>query len=73
MGLVGAFLGSAAGLLFGAGWHEGAGPALAGPIWLSAPWWLAVITGAPLIAALAGWLPSFLAAQQDPAVVLSRE
>ncbi len=73
MGLAGACLGSAAGLLIGAAWHEGAGPAPLTPVWLTASSWLAVIAGAPLIAALAGWLPSFLAAQQDPAVVLSRE
>jgi len=73
MGLTGACLGSAAGLLIGAAWHEGASPAPVSAVWLSAPWWLAVMAGAPLIAALAGWLPSFLAAQQDPAVVLSQE
>ena len=73
MGLAGACLGSAAGLLIGAAWHEGTSPAPVGPVWLNAELWLAVIAGAPLVAALAGWLPSFLAAQQDPAVVLSQE
>ena len=34
---------------------------------------LAVLAGAPFVAALAGWLPSFMAAQQDPAEILSQE
>ncbi len=32
-----------------------------------------VLIGAPLLATLASWLPSMLAAQQDPAAVLGRE
>lgn len=73
IGLAGAGLGSAAGFLIGAAWHEGAGPAAISPVGLNPAWWLAVIAGAPLLAALAAWLPALLAAQQDPAVVLSEE
>ncbi|MBN1419494.1 MAG: FtsX-like permease family protein [Planctomycetes bacterium] len=58
MGLAGALLGYAAGIVAGPG-----SAALLG----------AVVAGAPLLAALAAWLPAMLAAQQDPAIVLREE
>jgi ABC-type lipoprotein release transport system permease subunit len=36
-------------------------------------WLAAAVVGAPVLAALAGWLPAMVAARQDPAEVLSRE
>ena len=73
MGLAGAIPGYAGGLLAGALWREAgekAGTAMAG--------WdpmlgLAVLAGTPLLALLAAWLPAYLAAQQDPAQILTGE
>ena len=70
IGLAGACLGLAAGYLVGALWHEGAVSAPAATVHLGPRLWLAAFVGAPIVAALAGWLPSYLAAQQDPANVL---
>lgn len=60
IGLVGAALGYPAGLLTGA-------PAV------DSRMLPAVLAGAPVLAALASWLPALLAAQQDPADVLREE
>ena len=73
MGIAGACLGLAAGFLVGSLWREGATSAQGVSVRLDAPLLLAVLIGAPVVAALAGWLPSYLAAQQDPAEVLSQE
>jgi putative ABC transport system permease protein len=70
MGLTGAVLGYGGGLLIGACWHEGPGLA-ATAVGLNPRLALAVLAGAPVLALLAAWLPSFLAAQQDPAEVLN--
>ncbi len=73
LGLVGAALGYVAGRLIGAAWREtpGAPPiemALIEPRML-----LTVLVAAPVLAALASWLPAMVAAQQDPADVLREE
>ena len=63
-GIAGALAGGLAGLLAGTVWGETSGlilpfdPAL----------WLGVLLGAPLLAALASWLPALWAARQDPVV-----
>ena len=72
-GLAGACLGYLAGRLVGILWREapGAPPihlALVDPRLL-----LVVLAAAPLLAALASWLPAISAAQQDPATVLREE
>ena len=72
-GLAGAGVGYVAGRVIGLMWREGAG---APPIHLALvdPRLLAVVLcAAPLLAALASWLPAITAAQQDPAVVLREE
>jgi len=72
MGVVGAGLGFGAGVLVGTVWREGAAaPSVA--VHFDPALLLAVLAGAPFVAALAGWLPSFMAAQQDPAEILSQE
>ena len=72
MGVVGAGLGFGAGVLVGTVWREGAAaPSVA--VHFDPALLLAVLAGAPFVAALAGWLPSFVAAQQDPAEILSQE
>lgn len=58
MGLAGALIGYAAGILAGPG---------------STALLAAVVAGAPLLAIVAGWLPAMIAAQQDPAIVLREE
>ena len=72
MGVVGAGLGFGGGILVGAIWREGVG-AQGVPVPFDPTLLLAVLAGAPLVAALAGWLPSYVAAQQDPAEILSEE
>ena len=72
-GFIGGALGLGIGLLMGWLWHEGPVTLPAAAIHLDVRWCLAVLAGAPLLAALASWLPSFQAAQQDPAEVLSQE
>jgi ABC-type lipoprotein release transport system permease subunit len=70
-GLAGAALGYAAGMAIGAAWKEAAGHT---PVpWLNPTLLVAVLASAPLLAALASWLPALLAAQQDPANVLREE
>jgi putative ABC transport system permease protein len=73
VGLAGAGLGYAPGLLLGAGWREGSGGGATTALRLDPLLAVAVVLGAPLLAMLAGWLPSYLAAQQDPAEVLRQE
>jgi len=70
IGLAGACLGYAAGLLFGALWQE---PPAAPRLAALAPdpkLAIAVFLAAPFVAVLAGWLPACIAARQDPAVAL---
>ncbi len=68
LGLFGALLGCAGGFIVGAvrgelPWGE-----------LFDPWLAALVVGfAPLLSGLASWLPAMIAAQQDPAAVLSEE
>lgn len=59
-GVVGAALGVAAGML-------------ATQSVIAAHWLPVVLVTAPLLAALACWLPAVIAAQQDPAAILSKE
>jgi len=73
IGLAGACLGLAAGLLVGTFWQEGLGATQVAAFHLEPRLIVAVLLGAPLVAAVAGWLPSYLAAQQDPAEVLIEE
>ena len=61
-GLIGAAAGTIAGLL-AAGFQQGIDPILLP----------AVLVGAPLLAAAAGWVPAMIAARQDPATVLREE
>lgn len=65
-------LGAALGLLVG--WAITIGFTRLTPSQLIDPAVIAIaLIGAPLLAALASWLPSMLAAQQDPAAVLGKE
>ena len=73
IGLVGAGLGLAAGFLVGALWSEGLGAGPGTALRWDPQLLIAVLAGTPLVAAFAGWLPSYVAAQQDPAEVLSQE
>lgn len=68
IGLIGAVIGYAAGLGAGSGLVGASVADLIDPIAA-----LAVLIAAPLIAALAAWLPAMIAAQQDPAAVLCQE
>jgi len=75
-GFVGAVLGWAGGFVVGALWGRAEG-VTAGTVGLAAlvdvPLLVAVLIAAPLLAALASWVPAILAAQQDPAQVLRQE
>jgi hypothetical protein len=69
-GLAGAGLGIAAALAFAAGWTEATAAdagRLEGVDWR---WLAGAAILAPILAALASWLPAMVAARQDPAVVL---
>lgn len=70
IGLAGACLGYAAGVGVGALWQETPGAPPVAAVWLYPDLAIWALLGAPLVAAMAGWVPSYLAAQQDPAVVL---
>ena len=73
IGVAGALAGAAAGFAIGIGWDRLAtGEAHTADL-LSAGLFAAVLLAAPLLSAAASWLPALLAAQQDPAVVLSQE
>jgi ABC-type lipoprotein release transport system permease subunit len=70
MGLAGAGLGYAAGLLFALAWNgvptmHAAVSAMLAPAWIAG-----ACVAAPLLAAGASWLPALLAARQDPAAIL---
>jgi putative ABC transport system permease protein len=76
VGICGAFLGYALGMLVGArGYLSGLGDASTGNAaafrQLFAPEWLLLaIAVAPVLAALAAWIPALLASRQDPAAIL---
>ena len=73
IGLAGACLGYFVGRFIGVMWREAPG-AVPIPMALIEPrLLLLVLVAAPLLAALASWLPAVCAAQQDPAVVLREE
>jgi len=72
-GLTGALLGYAAGATVGTFWTEAAGAARVTVPWLDPVRLMIVLATAPVLAALASWLPALLAAQQDPAEILSKE
>ena len=68
IGVLGAACGLALGLLVGTLPNEASLPQVVDPASAAA-----VLLGAPLLAALASWLPSMAASQQDPAAVLGKE
>jgi hypothetical protein len=69
IGLAGAILGYGVGVLVATRWFQRpTGPVRWDP-WLL----LAAVVLAPLFSVVAGWIPALLAAQQDPAEVLSEE
>jgi len=68
IGLLGAACGFALGIAIGAGFTRVEVTQLVDPL---AP--RIVLLGVPLLVALASWLPSMLAAQQDPATVLGKD
>src|SRR5262249_25575046 len=65
VGLLGALLGYAAGLLVGVLWGEGPASGVFDPLQLAL-----VVAAAPVLCGLASWVPALLASRQDPAVVL---
>jgi ABC-type lipoprotein release transport system permease subunit len=65
VGLLGALLGYAAGLLVGVLWGEGPASGVFEPLQLAL-----VVAAAPVLCGLASWVPALLASRQDPAVVL---
>lgn len=73
IGLGGAFLGYLAGRLVGATWREAPGAPSIQIAFVDPKLLLLVLVAAPLLAALASWLPAMSAAQQDPAEVLREE
>lgn len=73
IGLGGAMAGYAAGRVVGATWREAAGTPPVPMAFIEPQLLLLVLVAAPLLAALASWLPAMSAAQQDPADVLRQE
>ena len=73
MGAAGAAVGYLVGLTVVGLWGEQAVSLPNIARWFDYKMCLGVLAGTPLVAALAGWLPSFMAAQQDPAEILARE
>ena len=73
IGLCGAAVGYLVGRTVGSRWHEAVdGPTV--PIAFFDPrLFLLALVAAPLLSALASWLPAMVATQQDPAVVLREE
>ena len=70
IGLAGAGLGYVAGRLIGILWRESPGAPPVSLAFLDPAVLGLVLVAAPLLAALASWLPAFSAAQRDPAEVL---
>jgi ABC-type lipoprotein release transport system permease subunit len=73
MGLAGACLGYVAGREIGLLWREAPGVPPIDLAYVDLRLLLLVLAAAPLLAALASWLPAMSAAQQDPATVLREE
>lgn len=73
IGLVGAVIGVAGGLAIAAFWQGM--PSWRDMLAMASPpdVYIAAVALAPLLAAAACWLPAYLAAKQDPAVVLQKE
>ena len=67
-GLAGALPGGLVGALLGSAWGGAADRLHV----LSPLLWLTILLAAPLLAALASWLPALWAARQDPAVILGK-
>jgi len=72
VGFVGAGIGYAAGFLIGAACGDSLSGEKMAALFLPSSLLLAVVS-APLLSALAGWIPAMLAARQDPAIVLQGE
>jgi putative ABC transport system permease protein len=72
-GLAGACLGYVAGRVIGVMWREAPGAPPIHLAFVDLRLLLLVVAAAPLLAALASWLPAISAAQQDPAMVLREE
>ncbi|MCX6925688.1 MAG: FtsX-like permease family protein, partial [Verrucomicrobia bacterium] len=72
IGLVGASVGYLTGRTIGVMWHEAPGALIRMPF-IDPRLLLLVLVAAPLLAALASWLPAMSAAQQDPATALREE
>jgi putative ABC transport system permease protein len=70
LGLVGGWLGAMAGLLGAQAWAENQLQVASELITTPMPFVLAAVAGAPIVAALATYLPTLAAVMQDPAVVL---
>jgi putative ABC transport system permease protein len=73
MGVAGACLGYLAGNFVGLFWQEDAVAVAGFDVLFNTRTLLLVLVAAPLLAALASWLPSMMAAQQDPAEILREE
>jgi len=73
IGLAGATFGYLAGRLIGAAWRETPGAPPIEIAFLDLQLLVMMLVAAPLLAALASWLPAMMAAQQDPADVLREE
>jgi putative ABC transport system permease protein len=73
IGVVGAGLGYLAGRLIGAAWREAPGAPPVPMALIDLRLLMLVMVAAPVLSALASWLPALLAAQQDPADVLREE
>lgn len=73
IGLTGASLGYVAGRVIGTLWRETPGEAPIPMAFIDLRLLVLVLAGAPVLAALASWLPAIIAAQQDPAVALREE
>lgn len=70
IGLGGAVLGGAVGMLWGARWREVGPVAASSAVFFRPILLLAILGGTLLITLLASWLPALIAAQQHPAEVL---
>jgi len=73
IGLAGACVGYVAGRAIGSMWREAPGAPPIEMAFIDPRLLLLVLVAAPLLAALASWLPAISAAQQDPAVALREE
>ena len=73
IGLTGASFGYVAGRVIGVLWREVPGAPPVSTPFVDPQLLLLVLVAAPVLAALASWLPAMSAAQQDPAVVLREE